>query len=222
MDLTHDFTVPASLEEAWAAFNHLELVAACFPGVALTSVDGQDFSGVLKVKLGPTTLLYNGTGRYVERQLGGRRVVLDAAGSDHRGKGDIKAKVKVSLTTAGPRTAVHLATDLSLTGDPARLAPEVLQDAADRLFAQFAEALAEEFGRGLGAEALAVDRNPSFASALGRAASSTSQAAAADGRRDETDYDKFRRLAPVVLTRVVPAAGAGAVLLWVVRRLSRH
>ncbi len=52
MELTHQFTVPASVDVAWAAFNDLERIAPCFPGAALTAYDGETFEGLCKVKLG--------------------------------------------------------------------------------------------------------------------------------------------------------------------------
>jgi carbon monoxide dehydrogenase subunit G len=67
MELEHQFTVPASVEVTWAAFNDPGRVAPCFPGATLISVDGDEFTGSAKVKLGPIALQYNGTGRYVER-----------------------------------------------------------------------------------------------------------------------------------------------------------
>ena len=40
MDLTHRFSVPAPVEEAWRAFNHLEALEPCLPGATITSVNG--------------------------------------------------------------------------------------------------------------------------------------------------------------------------------------
>ena len=36
MELTHDFTVPASVDDAWATFMDLERVGSCFPGATVT------------------------------------------------------------------------------------------------------------------------------------------------------------------------------------------
>ena len=45
-------------------------------------VDGDEFSGSVKIKLGPISLMYNGSGRYVERNDADRRVVIEARGKD--------------------------------------------------------------------------------------------------------------------------------------------
>ena len=67
MDLEHVFSVPMRVGEAWAAFNDLERIAPCFPGAVITSVDGDDFTGTAKIKLGPIALMYTGKGTWVER-----------------------------------------------------------------------------------------------------------------------------------------------------------
>ena len=76
MELTHKFTVPAPIDDAWAAFNDLERIAPCFPGASLTSYDGEDFQGTVKVKLGPISMQYSGTGRFVERDEAAHRAAI--------------------------------------------------------------------------------------------------------------------------------------------------
>ncbi len=56
-------------------------------------MDGDSFSGTVKVKLGPVSLQYAGKGRFVERDESARRVVLEANGSDKRGNGTAGATV---------------------------------------------------------------------------------------------------------------------------------
>ena len=91
VELTHQFTVPAPIDDAWAAFNDLERIAPCFPGAALTSYDGEEFDGLVKVKLGPISLQYTGTGRFVERDEAAHRAVIEAKGKDKRGNGTAAA-----------------------------------------------------------------------------------------------------------------------------------
>ena len=81
MELRHEFTVPATLEETWDAFNDIESVAECFPGATVSSVEGDSFVGICKVKLGPISLVYNGSGTFVEKDESARRMVIDAKGN---------------------------------------------------------------------------------------------------------------------------------------------
>ena len=97
MELEHQFTVPASVEETWAAFNDPEVVAPCFPGATLISVDGDQFTGSAKIKLGPIAMQYNGTGTYVQRDEQARRAVIEAMGRDKRGNGTANATVTAQL-----------------------------------------------------------------------------------------------------------------------------
>jgi carbon monoxide dehydrogenase subunit G len=147
MDLTHRFTVPARLDEAWAAFNDLERVAPCFPGASLTSYDGEQFEGLVKVKLGPISLQYTGTGRFVERDEAAHRAVIEAKGRDKRGNGTAAANVTAELAAAGAdATDVTVVTDLSITGKPAQFGRGVMQDVSDKLLAQFTSCLETKLG----------------------------------------------------------------------------
>ncbi len=147
MELTHTFTVPASVDVAWAAFNDLERIAPCFPGAALTSYDGETFEGLCKVKLGPISLQYTGTGRFVERDEASHRAVIEAKGKDKRGNGTAAASVTASLKSAGDAaTDVIVVTDLNITGKPAQFGRGVMQDVSDKLLAQFAACLEDKLG----------------------------------------------------------------------------
>lgn len=146
MELTHRFTVPASVDVTWAAFNDLEGIAPCFPGATLTSVDGDDFTGTVKVKLGPISMLYNGTGRFVERDEANRRAVIEAKGKDKRGNGTAGAHVVAQLTPDGTGTAVEVTTDLSITGKPAQFGRGVIQDVSDQLLGIFIDCIAAKLG----------------------------------------------------------------------------
>ena len=107
MELTHRFSVPVPVEEAWAHFNDIASVAECFPGAAVTSADGDSFQGSVKVKLGPIALLYNGSGTFTEKDDVAHRFVVDAKGKDKRGNGTAGA----TASEDGVRAAAERAAD---------------------------------------------------------------------------------------------------------------
>jgi carbon monoxide dehydrogenase subunit G len=150
MDLSHRFRVPASVEEAWTAFNHLDRIASCFPGATITTVSGNDFEGSMKVKLGPVALVYSGSGRFVERDPDAHRVVIEARGQDRRGNGTATARVTASFAGDDSSTDVELLTDLAITGKPAQFGPGVISDVSDKLLDQFASCVSGRFAEGLG------------------------------------------------------------------------
>jgi carbon monoxide dehydrogenase subunit G len=151
MDLTHHFSVPARIDEAWNAFNNLEELAPCFPGATISSIEGDEFAGSVKIKLGPVALLYNGSGRYVERNDIERRVVIEARGKDKRGNGTATATVTASFAESGEQTDVEVLTDLAITGKPAQFGRGVISDVSDKLLDQFVACVSGRFGEGLGA-----------------------------------------------------------------------
>lgn len=147
MELSHKFTVPASIEETWTAFNDLERIAPCFPGATLSSVEGDEFKGSVKVKLGPISLQYNGTGQFVERDESARRAVIEAKGKDRRGNGTASATITARMSPDGDGTAVEVDTDLAITGKPAQFGRGVIQDVSDKLLGQFVDCIAGKLGQ---------------------------------------------------------------------------
>ena len=146
MQLKHEFTVPASVEQTWEAFNDIESVAACFPGATVSSVEGDTFQGACKVKLGPIALVYNGSGTFVEKDESAHRMVIDAKGKDKRGNGTAGANVTATMTAEGDRTRVEVLTDLAITGKPAQFGRGVMQDVSDKLLGQFVDCLEQKVG----------------------------------------------------------------------------
>ena len=148
MQLAHSFTVPAPLERTWREFNDLEGVAGCFPGATITSVEGEEFTGTVKVKLGPIALQYSGSGTVRERDEGAHRLLIRANGKDKRGNGTAGADVIATLTEAGGSTDVEVLTDLSITGKPAQFGRGVMQDVSDKLLGQFVACLESRLAAG--------------------------------------------------------------------------
>jgi uncharacterized protein len=145
MQLSHQFQVPTSVAGTWAHFQDIGGVAECFPGAQVNAADGDSFSGLVKVKLGPIALVYNGSGSFVEKDEASGRMVLAAKGRDKRGNGTAAAKVTLLMTSgAGGGTAVSVDTDLSITGKPAQFGRGVMQDVSDKLLGQFVECLEQK------------------------------------------------------------------------------
>src|SRR6187455_1528899 len=145
MELSHDFTVPASVDDAWATFMDLERVGGCFPGATITSVDESGFAGTVKVKLGPIALQYAGSGQFIERDDTAHRAVIEAKGKDKRGNGTAGATVTLLLAPSGEGTRIEVTTDLSITGKPAPFARGVMPAVSDKLLQQFVGCIESQF-----------------------------------------------------------------------------
>ena len=143
MQLEHHLSVPAPIDVVWPALLDPERVAPCVPGATLTGVDGDSFSGTVKVKVGPIALLYKGTGTFTEHDEQARRAVLKAAAKDTRGNGTVNATVTLTLTDEADHTTGIVATDLSVTGKPAQFGRGMIADVGGKIIEQFSACLSE-------------------------------------------------------------------------------
>jgi carbon monoxide dehydrogenase subunit G len=148
VQLENSFTVPVPVDEAWRVLLDIERIAPCMPGAALDSVDGDDFTGRVKVKLGPINLTYQGKASFIEKDEAAHRAVIDARGKDQRGNGTAAATVTANLAAEGSMTRVDVLTDLNITGRPAQFGRGVMTDVGNKLLGQFADRLAAQLGEG--------------------------------------------------------------------------
>jgi carbon monoxide dehydrogenase subunit G len=244
VELTHSFTVPAPVDTAWEAFNDLERITPCFPGAALTSYDGETFTGGVKVKLGPISMQYNGTGRFIERDESAYRAVIEAKGKDKRGNGTAAATITAELVAAGDaRTDVVVRTDLNVTGKPAQFGRGVMQDVSDKLLGQFATCLESRLANtgeadvaepaaqaepALETEPAADDQIvppasiPPTTEAKHRAPTVAPPADQAAPVPPPSQVDLAATVLPILLRRYAPHLAVTVVVLWLLRRLLRH
>ncbi|MBA3419641.1 MAG: SRPBCC family protein [Geodermatophilaceae bacterium] len=237
MQLEHSFTVPVGVEQAWEVLLDIERVAPCMPGAVLDSVEGDNFTGRVKIKLGPVNLTYKGSASFVEKDADARRVVLDAKGKDARGNGTAAATVTATLVGVGDSTEVKVLTDLNITGKPAQFGRGVMVDVGNKLIGQFASCLEDKISGGSEVEAAAKseaaasphEEVPAEDSAAAQPAPSESASppavAAAPARspaREPEPIDLLELAGGSVMTRVAPAAGGVALLLLIFFFLRRR
>ena len=144
MELKNDFEVEGSVEQIWEVFNDVERIAPCLPGAQLQETEGEEFKGIVKVKVGPITTQYSGVAAFQERNEAERKVVLRAEGRDTKGAGNASATISVQLHEVSPgRTKVDVDTTLSVTGKVAQFGRGVMADISAKLMDQFADNLRE-------------------------------------------------------------------------------
>lgn len=148
MELEHQFEVPADKATTWATFNDLEQVVPCFPGGTLTSVDGDDFEGTVRLKLGPISLTYKGTGKFVERDEAAGRVVMEAQGVDRRGNGTAGITVTATMSETGEGTTIDVHSAVNISGKPAQFGRGLIQRVSDRMLGQFLDCMKEKMASG--------------------------------------------------------------------------
>lgn len=244
MELEHTFTVPAGIDQAWTTLLDVERIAPCMPGATLESVEGDEFTGKVKVKVGPVTITYGGQARFSDRDDEAHTVVIEASGKEARGSGTAKANVHTRLEQlSDAETKVVVTTDLSITGKPAQFGRGVINDVGNKIIGQFASCLATRMAEPAGgpaesdgAEGAAAASGQDGAAAEGQA--SGAGAAAADGQTEgqaaakaaaapawtpsTEPIDLFETAGMPVLKRLAPVLGGLVLLALIWRMLSRR
>ena len=225
MELEHRFEVPVGVEKAWVTLLDMEQVGPCFPGAILDHVDGDEFSGSVKIKLGPIRMTYKGHARIVEKDEAAHRAKIEATGNAGGSTSTAAMLVAATATALAPnRTQVDLVTTLSLTGRPAQFGRGVMVDVGNKLIGQFADCVSNKLaGHAAGGAELVDVTNPDEVAAdyvapapATAAAAGTQPSTAAGG-----ELDLFSATAAPILKRLVPIL-AGIVVLVLLRQLFRR
>ncbi len=145
MDLTNEFTVPVPVERAWEVLNDVELIAPCLPGAQLQEIEGDEYRGVVKVKVGPITAQYKGAATFQEQDEANRKIVLKAEGRDTRGQGSASALITATMTESGsgPDVSTHVVveSDVTIKGKVAQFGRGMIAEVSAKLLTQFVECL---------------------------------------------------------------------------------
>jgi uncharacterized protein len=209
VEFTNEFEVPVDVETAFATLTDLERVAPCLPGAQLEEVDGDTYTGRVKVKVGPIQVTYRGTAQVLELDPDGKRAAIRAQGKETRGAGTATADVVATLSPqAEDRTRVTVVTDLAVTGKPAQFGRGVMADVGAKIIGTFAErleAMLEEDG--VAAAASQEPPAPEPGAASDGAVESTTEDAAAAERQVPGPEAVITGAAEVGRRRIEPTPG---------------
>lgn len=243
MELTNEFHVAAPIDRAWAILTDVELIAPCLPGAALEEIEGEEYRGGVKIKVGPITAQYKGKATFLEKDEVNHKAVLRAEGRDTKGQGNANATITATLVASGGGTDVKVVTDLTITGRVAQFGRGVLADVSAKLLGQFVdclehnvlvqpEAVAAEVAAASAAAAPAAPAEAPAAAAPAAAAPAADAPAAAPSDAAASPRPTVRKIEykeskPVdlldaagtpVLKRALPAGVVLLVVLWLLRR----
>ena len=144
MELKSDFEVSVGVDRAWEVLTNPELIAPCLPGARLDEVEGDEFRGAVKVKVGPISAEYRGKATMVELNRDDLRIVIRAEGRDTRGAGNAAADITALMeAVSGSSTKVEVTTDLKISGKVAQFGRGVLGDVSAKLMGRFVDNLEE-------------------------------------------------------------------------------
>jgi carbon monoxide dehydrogenase subunit G len=212
MELKNQFRVSVPIDVAWTVLTDLERVAPCMPGAELKEVEGDEYRGIVKVKVGPVTAQYKGTARFVDKSDEQHRAVLQAEGRDTRGQGNASATVTATAEPDGDGTVVSIVTELTITGKVAQFGRSIMGDVSTKLLGEFAERLEAD----LLSQSTSSDPSPPDSSPPDPSSVRTISSAPAE------PVDLIGTAGPSVLKRAVPVVVALSFALFVLMRRRRR
>jgi len=224
MEIVNSFKVPVGIDQAFELLTDLERIAPCLPGATLTGVEGEEYRGKVRVKVGPITVTYQGVATFVSKDASTHTAVLKAEGREVRGQGNASALVTAELAEGADGTDVTVRVDLTIAGRVAQFGRGVLGEVSEKLMGQFAENLEAMIREGeQGGE-------PSEATATSQTASTSTNGVSRPGPADATeeeqrggrDLNAVKLLAKPVAKRLAPLVAFGVVVAILVRRRGRR
>ena len=156
MIITSDFEVAEPVEKVWRFFDDMPQVASCLPGAELTKDLGDDkYEGRVAIRMGPVRLQFTGTADITERDDAAKRIVVNAAGADEKGRGQAAMVVSATLSPKGRGTKVAVTQDLQLSGAAAQYGRGMIGDVTAVLMRDFSANMQDRIERGESAEQIA-------------------------------------------------------------------
>ena len=222
--LLNEFTVNRPIDETWAVLTDVERIAPCMPGATLEEIEGDNYRGVVKVKLGAISAAFRGEAQFVERDDANHRAVLHGEGRDTTGKGNADAMITAKLESiTDTTTKCVVETDLRITGKVAQFGRGIMADVSKKLINQFATNLNTMLDESASAPAAAA-----AAPAAAEPAAAAEAPASATAAPSEPTVRKINGPAnePIELSdlagsagikRVLPLVGGLLILLLIVR-----
>jgi uncharacterized protein len=161
------FDVAQPVDKVWKFFDNIPAVATCLPGAQLTEDLGDNkYNGKVAIRMGPVRLQFAGTAQIKEKDDAAKRIVVDAAGADEKGRGQASMLVTATLSQARGGTHVEVTQDLQLAGAAAQYGRGMISDVSSVLMRDFGtnmQTRIDAIDRGVSLDAVG---SPSSASAF--------------------------------------------------------
>ena len=216
MRFENEIEVAQPPKELFAFLTDVERVAPCLPGASIDGRDGDDYTGSMKVKVGPITGTYKGKMRFLEQDEDALRAVMSARAAEVNGQGDAEAKITTQIEQAGDESSrIRMETDLQMRGRVAQFGRGAMEKISQRMFDEFARNLEREMSGGGGAEAPPDDAGGEEAAAKAPAEQpaereqprARSEPAAGSGGGEAQALDAMSLFVTPVLKKALPVLG---------------
>ena len=123
----------------------------CLPGAQLQEVEGDEYRGTVKVKVGPITATFKGTASFEERRRSGSSCRAQGQrAATPRARGNANAIITAQLEAVDGGTHVIITTELTIAGRVAQFGRGALDDVSTKLLEEFAQRLETDVLSGTG------------------------------------------------------------------------
>jgi carbon monoxide dehydrogenase subunit G len=141
--IENSFTVDAPADRVFAFLLEVNSVLGCVPGAELSEiVDADTFRGRVRIRVGPISVAYQGTGHIVSRDDDARTAVLEAEGREAGGSGSARAAITVRVADSGGAAEVTMLSDFTVVGRAAQFGTGIIEEVSRSLLAQMARCIA--------------------------------------------------------------------------------
>ncbi len=139
MRVEKKFSIEASAQDGWKILQDINLLAACFPGGQVTEqIDDSNFLAVVKISIGPITMLFDG--KISIDALDQSQYLLSLTGSGQDSKGTSSAQMQLTANI------VETASGFDLVGQAKFKVRGKLAAFGSRMIGQVADQLLDQFG----------------------------------------------------------------------------
>ena len=147
MNFSHRCTIPVARETLWQFLMDVPQMATCVPGVESVTPSGNDqYSGRMRVKVGPIHLTLQGVLTIQERDPQQWLAVARAEANDRRVGGGVHLTAHMTLVESGPAaTELDVQTEARFLGKLGEFGQPVIRKQADAIIAEFARNVADRF-----------------------------------------------------------------------------
>jgi uncharacterized protein len=150
VNFEHHCTVPVVRETLWDFFMDAQQMAACVPGTSDVAAkeDGQqeEYTGRMRVKVGPIGLTLQGVMTIQERDRQTWRIAAHAEAHDRRVGGGVILSTHISLSENGSNeTDLTITSEARLMGKLGEFGQPIIRRKADTIVSGFAKNVAARF-----------------------------------------------------------------------------
>jgi carbon monoxide dehydrogenase subunit G len=141
----NEISLRAPADELFAFLSDVERVGPCLPGATIDGREGDDYTGRMKVKVGPINATYQGKLRFVELDKEARRAVMRARADEVNGQGNAEASITTEVEDTGGESVIRMDTDLQMRGKVAQFGRGAMEKISQRMFEDFARNIEQQF-----------------------------------------------------------------------------